>query len=751
MDNSKTIMKRKIIESLRVRSQTEFSTHKNPLKYLENVNFEEHIDSIIANVYLYTRNTGSMKNSAIYFSDIISALGHSLRGKLKLKRDSSVAAKTGAFILYTFENLGLIEVLLGKGRNGHNAYIVQIKNDREICKLWSTIEPRQIDKLPSIEPYAPWDSYRHPTGTIIVKTQHKGVLETIHPDKTPMLFECLNKAQKVGWNINNNLLQTAQWALRNRASAFDDIWLQPEKQAFDTKLREANSIIDIAERFTDRTFYHLYYFDFRGRKYPTTAYLHEQGSDLARSLLLRAEGKSLTSAGFFWLCVSMASNYAGDAGRKDNAKTDKIPLDHRYKWVIDNEEILLSYAKNPKVHQGWMSADKPWQFLAGCIELNRLRSWQSLGGTVDDFVTGLEVYIDGTNNGCQHLSALTLDEITAPYVNLVFCELPGDLYAYVAEKVWESISREIKGYHPTVLEDCETFIDNLIHLKTNMLDAPQKSAYRNQLMQELKDYKHENDVFMDICAPVFWNRITDLKERRKIVKRNTMTLPYGGTAYGLGQQIIDDAKKHNIPLLRFLEHKWGAWLGRQVLEICKEAMERPMRLLSIFENAGKAAEYEEKFLSWTVPVTSFPVVQHYIEGPVKKIWIQYGPPIGERKNTNYFENTLQVAICFIEKPVPSKGKQSQGAAPNIIHSLDAAHLVYTTVKADFPVTTIHDSFGALPCDMPALYKIIRETFVELYEKDPLTSILSDIGASHVVVQKGKLKLESVIESEYCFS
>lgn len=219
----------------------------------------------------------------------------------------------------------------------------------------------------------------------------------------------------------------------------------------------------------------------------------------------------------------------------------------------------------------------------------------------------------------------------------------------------------------------------------------------------------------------------------------------------MGQQIINDAKKHGIDLLRFLEHKWGSWLGREVLENCKEAMERPMQLLNIFETAGKAAEYEERFLSWTVPITNFPVVQHYIEGPVKKIWVQYGPQMGERLNTGYFDNTLQVAICFIEKPVPSKGKQAQGAAPNIIHSLDAAHLTLTVYKADFPVTTIHDSFGCLAADMPKLYTLVRQTFLELYETDPLTSILDQIGAGYVVIEKGKLKINQVLDSEYCFS
>ena len=517
-------MKQKILESLKYRSKTEFTT-TNPLRYLKDVNFEDHIDSIIANIYLYTRNTNSSGGTSIYFAEIISAVGHALRGRLKLKRDSALAAKTGSFILYTFESLGMVEVLLGKGKNGHNAYIVKVTNDKEIVKLWNGLAPRQIEKLPSIEPFAPWVSHRHETGMTMVKTQHKDVLKSLTPENKPMLFKCLNSAQEVGWQINNSVLNICQWALRNKAVAFNDIWMQTERQAFETKVREANSIIDIAEKFVGQTFYHLYYFDFRGRKYPTTAYLHEQGTDLARGLLYRAQGKPLKKDGLFWLCVSIASNWAGDAGRPDNAKTDKIPLQDRYMWVMDNKELILSYAQSPKVHQGWMNADKPWQFLAACLELYRLEGWLFIDGSLDDFISHTEVYIDGSNNGCQHLSALTLDEVTAPFVNLVPRKLPGDLYAYVAEKVWSSIDRKLKLYPSDILDDCEVFIDNIIFLKQQIIDAPQKSSKRSELISQLRDYKDEHEDMMDYAAPVFWARIKDLKERRKIVKRNTMTLP----------------------------------------------------------------------------------------------------------------------------------------------------------------------------------------------------------------------------------
>jgi DNA-directed RNA polymerase len=271
------------------------------------------------------------------------------------------------------------------------------------------------------------------------------------------------------------------------------------------------------------------------------------------------------------------------------------------------------------------------------------------------------------------------------------------------------------------------------------------------LIERIQQLKSTNEILMEQSCIVYWMRVTDQKERRKITKRGVMTLPYGSSAYGLGQQVIDDSKKHGIELLLYMEHKWGAFLGREIFDVCKTSLQRPMRLLRIFEEAGRKAESEGRFLSWEVPITHFPVVQNYTEGKVKKIWVAYGPQIGTMKNsTGYNENTLQLAVCFIEDVVPSARKQAQGASPNAIHSLDAAHLVMTCYEAPFAVTTIHDSFGALLADMPELFKLVRKTFVELYATDPLTSIMLDISGDISGLELGELDITLVLDSEYCF-
>ena len=225
----------------------------------------------------------------------------------------------------------------------------------------------------------------------------------------------------------------------------------------------------------------------------------------------------------------------------------------------------------------------------------------------------------------------------------------------------------------------------------------------------------------------------------------------GAKPYGLGEQVIVDSRKHGIELLLYMEHSWGAYLGRELFQVCEQCLKRPMRLLSTFEEAGKQAEKCGEFLSWNAPITNFPVVQHYVEGEIKKTWVQYGPPEGERLNTGYFKNTYQLFISYLENPVPSRGKQAQGAAPNAIHSLDAAHLTITSCRAKFPLTTIHDSFGALLADMPALFRVVRESFVEMYETDPLEALFNDLGVDSSSLDKGSLDLSLILESEYSFS
>jgi hypothetical protein len=536
-------MKQKLIHSIQHRVDTELAP-QNPVKFLKELPADECIELAIGIVYLYTRAPKGAQQKIVLMTEVISAIGHAVRNKFKLKRDSALAAKSGAFILYSFELLELTRVSMGKGSNGHATYIIEVLADDKLSQLWETVGVERTEKLPSLSVYADWTSTKHATGVAMVKTADQDVLRKITPETHPIVFNVLNKSQHVGWSINSDIYIIYSWALRNKTEAFADIWEMQNPEAKQSKIREAKAIGSIAKRFLGEVFYHLYTYDFRGRKYVSTAYLHEQGTDLAKGLLLRADKKAIGEQGFFWLCISIASNWAGDAGRDDGAKTDKIPLEERVYWVLDNEEIILSYAAAPKVNQGWMKAEKPWQFLAACNELKKIRDWVATpqpvytdstclpGGvlipperSVYDYESHLECFIDGSNNGSQHLSALTRDEITAPHVNLVPSDLPGDLYKYVADHVWLKVLDDVAKLTHAEVKRCEALIDTIADLKMQLATVPAKSERRKEIIAELIEYKHENADLVKAAAPVFWARVRDNKQRRKVTKRGVMTLP----------------------------------------------------------------------------------------------------------------------------------------------------------------------------------------------------------------------------------
>lgn len=92
----------------------------------------------------------------------------------------------------------------------------------------------------------------------------------------------------------------------------------------------------------------------------------------------------------------------------------------------------------------------------------------------------------------------------------------------------------VSRYDRDDLIDINKYIDSIIEYKKQIVAAEPKSLIRAALIEDIKAYKKANEQWANVSSPVFWLRVKDAKQRRKIVKRNVMTLPYGGTSYGLG-------------------------------------------------------------------------------------------------------------------------------------------------------------------------------------------------------------------------
>ena len=107
-----------------------------------------------------------------------------------------------------------------------------------------------------------------------------------------------------------------------------------------------------------------------------------------------------------------------------------------------------------------------------------------------------------------------------------------------------------------------------------------------------------------------------------------------------------------------------------------------------------------------------------------------------------------------------KSRQTNGIAPNFIHSMDACHLQLTVCKCkDAGInhfTMIHDSYGCPMSQVDIMYKLVREAFIELYtEHDVLAEFKESL--QYLVTKelpappkKGELDLNIIRDSKYIF-
>jgi DNA-directed RNA polymerase len=112
---------------------------------------------------------------------------------------------------------------------------------------------------------------------------------------------------------------------------------------------------------------------------------------------------------------------------------------------------------------------------------------------------------------------------------------------------------------------------------------------------------------------------------------------------------------------------------------------------------------------------------------------------------------LKVQLQVWEETTINESKQKTGAAPNVVHSLDAVHLTMCVHDAPYAATVVHDSFGCHAGNMGHMFYHVREKFVELYQAEPLENILGQLNSLDLIPEKGKLDVRDVIESDFAFA
>lgn len=310
----------------------------------------------------------------------------------------------------------------------------------------------------------------------------------------------------------------------------------------------------------------------------------------------------------------------------------------------------------------------------------------------ESFLSYLALGQDGSCNGLQHFSAMLRDEVGGLATNLVPSLTQQDIYRLVAQET------------------------------TRILEA----------------MPHETCDFT-----LKWKRHS---LSRDLVKRSVMTLPYGSTRFSCADFIFSEyMSKHKAPEFAKEDYQKAArWLSVPVWDAIGNVVVKAREAMAWLQNASDElidAGIEE--ICWRSP-SGFMVRQRY--GKEEFILVKTRLAGGVR-----IRPTIK-----LENEEPCKRRHRNGIAPNFVHSHDAAHMQLLICAAEDHglghLAFIHDDYGTTADGTETLHKLIRATFVWMYEQGcPLTALRDFYGITEDLPERGNLDLQEVLKSTYFFA
>jgi DNA-directed RNA polymerase len=593
--------------------------------------------------------------------------------------------------------------------------------------------------------------------------EHKKLLrDAIKDGSMQEVLDAVNAIQETRWAIDSRVLAVIGWAReegKRPTKSFpahdDDLPAKPKKmpkaawEALTPAQRSAMSrkrkaVVDIrrnagveaamfgsdfgmAAFLAEHEFFCLpHSLDFRGRVYAVPHFNHQR-SDHMKALFRFADGVPMGPDGGRWLMIHLAN--CGDFG-----KISKKPFDARLSWVRENEADILMCARYPEdAYDYWSQADSPFCFLQACFEYD---AWMRSGFS-EDFESTIAVAMDGSCSGLQHYAALTRSSQEAHHVNLVPRDTVGDIYQIVADAAL-----------PTL---------------------------------EAQAAREDDELAKIVLANGFG---------RSEVKRNVMTYFYGSGKFGMRDQHMEDKMRplaDKVAMGEIEAHPYavvnpktgnldGGYSCAQVM-----ALHTYQAVVTVAPKADEAASWiqqvaavlahESLSMVWRTP-TGMPVVQRYSEYTSKRInlWLydrQVLVPEGNDRIDAEGNILSRVQLLIREAPTKrvEKKRMRSASSPNVIHSMDGAHLQRSVVMGKAAgiehFAMIHDSFGTHAGNSALFANIIREAFVSIYQDYcPLAeldryarSVLSDQGIEKLppIPAKGDLDLTAILKSLYAFA
>ena len=444
-----------------------------------------------------------------------------------------------------------------------------------------------------------------------------------------------------------------------------------EKQARESRMGKRSAVagrIGVAQDLRGRgDFYQPQFFDFRGRVYPMNTEFNNQADHWAKGMMMFSNGMKLGESGLYQLKLHIANTWG----------QDKLQLEDRVAYVDER----IATIKNIKLSFAYASeecalADEPLGFYAAAIDLaNALE--------LDDpaqHVSHIACAVDGTCNGLQILSLLGHDTIGADKTNCTSNPIRQDVYMEVADIALNLVKDDL------------TSTDSI----------------------ETKDAEGEDiDLELRLIADVWYNHLLCPNKRRKAVKRAIMTTAYGVSEFSMGNNLLADGiiDKLVIPdslsdglAVNKLKSAFAAYFRDKIVIARAGAISQAVQIMDYFTATAKQLGDHGKDFTWTTP-DGLQVTQSY------------------RKTDKKFFESAHLGRLVIKKITEDRNvkKQGTGAAPQVVHSLDAAMLRTTClemVKRGYTdLCMIHDSYGTHAGAIDVMQTVLREVAVNMFAGD----------------------------------
>ena len=581
-------------------------------------------------------------------------------------------------------------------------------------------------------------------------------------DKVQIKNEEAPRSQDVTWCRSAISLMHTPWrinmpvyeALREHKDMFvseiplevTDDYTQLQELRRRSKLMDFKFVTKKAWAYRDKPFYMEVDADYRGRLYYKEPFLNFQGSDWARGIFQFYEGKEMTADGEYWLAVHTAGSfnqsydidelpdwcetdyrsYLEDEGL-DSISVDKFTLNDRVRWTNENMEVIIA-AGRERVFAP--EAEKPVAFLSCCVE------WYNISECDGTYVSHLPIPIDGSNNGWQHLGAISKDTRTGELVGLVPTGIQRDFYVSTAKQLLEIDDPKLNAMPMKHVRKGVSKRGSMTRAYSSGASTMAKNMWFDCRSEE---FDEKYDITEEDCTK--W--ATGLIKAIDAVcpgPLKTMKYMQQLAAYQIGtyKKFKDGEDKHSefVRLRKELSEFFKVPVAERDEERIEELREELSKYTSVLIKGNG-----NKILRWVTP-SSFPVKYECFKWDTFKCRSTLN---GKRINH----------VIRIKTSNPDIRGYMSGISPNYIHSLDASHMALIIDGWGGAFGAIHDSFSTHACDVEKLLYKTKETFVSMYDQPNYYDIIQQnlTGKTDDVKQPelGSLEIQEVHDSDYFFA